>query len=123
MSVVLKYFKPVEFTKCVPTCDISDMSDSFLLRLDRMRSISGVVCKLNSAFRSSAYDKAHGRTGRGFHTKGRAVDIDCRNSVSRSRIIAACREVGLSCGISKTFIHIDDRNIDDGYSEPIAFLY
>lgn len=123
MPIDLKYFKPSEFTKCVPKCDISQMSPYFLHQLDNARAESGIVFRLNSAFRSSDYDIAHGRSGRGFHTKGRAVDVDCRNSVSRSKILAACRKFGLSCGVSKTFIHIDNRNSEDGYSEPIVFLY
>lgn len=123
MSVDLKYFKPSEFTKCVPSCDISQMSPYFLHQLDNARAECGIVFRLNSAYRSPDYDRSKGRTGKGFHTLGRAVDIDCRNSVSRSKILAACRKFGLSCGVSHTFIHIDNRCSDEGYSEPIVFLY
>lgn len=123
MSVKLRYFKPEEFSKCTPKCSMDDMNVDFLQRLDAVRAASGVVFRLNSAYRSSTYDRAKGRTGKGFHTKGRAVDIDCRDSVSRAKVIAACFEFGLSCGISSTFIHIDDRNVFDGYSQPIVFLY
>lgn len=119
----LKYFKPEEFQKCTPKCDINQMSPSFLQSLDEVRAESGIVFRLSSAYRSSEYDKAHKRSGRGFHTKGRAVDVLCRDSASRSRILAACHKFGLSCGVSKTFIHIDNRSMDDGYFEPIVFLY
>lgn len=115
----LKYFMPSEFEKCVPKCDISQMNPDFLQRLDAARSLSGIVFKLNSAFRSSEYDKSKGRTGKGFHTLGRAVDVACTDSASRLKIIAACFHCGLTCGISKRFIHIDDRDP----ANPIAFLY
>lgn len=119
----LRYFKPEEFSRCVPKCNISDMSLSFLQKLDVVRDYAGIVFKINSAYRSSDYDKSKGRSGKGFHTLGRAVDIDCRNSVSRAKIIEACLRVGLSCGVSSTFIHIDDRDVDEGYLDPIVFLY
>lgn len=123
MSVSLRYFKPEEFSKCTPHCSVDDMNVDFLQRLDAVRASCGVIFRLNSAFRSSEYDRLKGRSGKGFHTLGRAVDIDCRNSVSRGKIIAACQEFGLSCGVSSTFIHIDDRNVFDGYPDPIVFLY
>lgn len=123
MSVSLRYFKPEEFQKCTPKCSIDDMNADFLQRLDAVRASCGVIFRLNSAFRSSAYDRSKGRSGKGFHTLGRAVDIDCRNSVTRAKILAVCYEFGLSCGVSSTFIHIDDRNVYDGYPSPIVFLY
>lgn len=123
MQVDLKYFKPSEFQKCTPKCDISQMSAYFLHQLDNARAEAGIMFRLNSAYRSSDYDLAHHRSGKGFHTKGRAVDVSCRDSAFRSRIIAACRKFGLSCGVSKTFIHIDNRMAEDGYPEPIVFLY
>ena len=123
MQYSLRYFKPEEFSKCTPKCSMEDMNSDFLQKLDAVRASCGVVFRLNSAFRSPAYDKSKNRTGTGFHTKGRAVDIDCRNSVSRAKIISACVKFGLSCGVSSTFIHIDDRNVYDGYPHPIVFLY
>lgn len=123
MSVSLRYFKPEEFQKCIPKCSIDDMNVDFLQRLDAVRASCGVIFRLNSAFRSPAYDRSKGRSGKGFHTLGRAVDIDCRNSAKRAMIISACLEFGLSCGVSSTFIHVDDRNVFDGYPEPLVFLY
>lgn len=123
MSVSLRYFKPEEFQKCTPKCSIDDMNADFLKRLDAVRASCGVIFRLNSAFRSPDYDRSKGRSGKGFHTLGRAVDIDCRYSAERAKIISACLEFGLSCGVSSTFIHVDDRNVFDGYPEPLVFLY
>lgn len=115
----LRYFRPEEFIACSPSCDISDMNESFLSVLDAVRSDCRFAFRLNSAYRSPDWDKKHGRTGRGFHTLGRAVDVACTESWKRARIIEACVKRGLSCGVSSRFIHIDNRELVD----PIVFLY
>lgn len=117
--IELRYFKPVEFTACVPSCSILQMNEDFLLKLDNARHDSGTPFRLTSAFRSSEYDLSRRRSGQGFHTLGRAVDVSCRDSVTRWKIVSGCIRNGLSCGLSKDgFVHIDDR---DG--QPIVFLY
>lgn len=74
--------------------------------------------RLNSAYRSKAYELLHLRSGKSMHTKGRAVDIKCTDVISRYRIIAAASIVGLrGIGIAKTFIHLDDRDV------PCTWLY
>lgn len=113
----LTYFQPQEFWRCSPSCALSDMDERFMRLLDNARSIAGVPFVLNSAFRSSVWDISKGRSGTGYHTKGRAVDIACTDSSSRSKIVHACLSLGLSCGISRTFIHVDNR------PNQIVFLY
>lgn len=113
----LTYFRPDEFSRCSPSCSLSDMDKGFMTLLDNARSLADVPFVLNSAFRSSEWDISKGRSGTGYHTKGRAVDIACSDSSSRSRIVRACLCLGLSCGISRTFIHVDNR------PNQIVFLY
>jgi len=50
-----------------------------------------------------------GATG-SFHVQGRAVDIACNNSVTRGIILKNALAMGLSCGVYKTWIHVDDRD-------------
>lgn len=119
----VRHFSEKEFLRCSPSCTFDKMQPLFLYQLDQVRQYCGVVFVLNSAYRSPEYDKLKGRSGSGFHTKGRAVDVRCTDSASRMKIIAACKRFGLSCGIASNFIHIDNRSVEDGYSEPIAFLY
>lgn len=117
-SKVQDYFKEIEFERCVPSCKKSDMDDKFLLKLNSCRELCNTPFILNSAFRSSEWDKSKGRTGIGFHTKGRAVDIRCIDPEIRSRIVINAMSCGLNgIGISKTFIHLDDRAI------PSLWLY
>lgn len=114
--VKLKHFKPSEFCKCTPSCSIDAMDVAFLKELDTCRDVAGVPFVLLSAYRSSEHDKAKGRSGTGYHTSGRAVDVRCTNSEDRRAIIEGCLACGLTFGVYKTFIHIDNR------PRPIAFI-
>lgn len=86
------------------------MDTAFMLRLDEARALAGIPFVLNSAFRSYEYELDHGRSGSGYHTKGRAVDISCKDASSRYIIVKALIDAGFhGIGISNTFIHVDDR--------------
>lgn len=103
-------FQPAEFKRCQPSCDISDMNPDFMDRLQTARTIAACPFKINSAFRSVEYEKAHKRTGKSYHTLGRAVDIKCVDSGSRYRILESLIAAGFhGIGIDNTFIHVDDR--------------
>lgn len=115
--MTLDFFTEKEFERCSPSCSKSDMNVNFLSRLNYARFVADVPFVLNSAFRSSEYDKSKGRSGTGYHTQGRAVDIRCTSSRDRALIVWSCLNAGLSCGISKTFVHVDDR------PNQITFLY
>lgn len=90
---------------------------NFFEKLTAARSLARVPFVLNSAYRSPEYDISKGRSGKGYHTLGRAVDIACSDSSRRAAIVYGCLSVGLSVGVSKTFIHVDDRE------KQIIFLY
>lgn len=103
-----KYFKPSEFTACVPSCSIDNMNAGFLAQLDKVRELSGIPLVLNSAFRSLDWERKQGRTGSSSHCKGLAVDIRCNTSANRYKIVKAALAVGISrIGIGKTFVHLD----------------
>lgn len=113
--IKLQYFKPSEFSRCNPSCTIDAMDTVFLKELDTCRHIAGVPFVLLSAYRSSEHDKSKGRSGVGYHTSGRAVDVRCTNGEDRRAIIEGCLACGLSFGVYPSFIHIDNR------PRPIAF--
>lgn len=109
-------FSEKEFKNCVPSCSLSDMNEEFMDRLQTARTIAGCPFKLNSAFRSVAYEKSKKRTGKSMHTLGRAVDIKCVDAGSRYRIVESLIASGFNgIGIGNTFIHVDDR--------PIKFIW
>lgn len=106
------YFPSVEFERCTPKCFKCQMIDSFLIKLNSARHMAGVPFILNSAYRTSSWDKNHGRSGNGYHTKGRAVDVRCMDSETRAKIVTAAICCGLNgIGIYRTFIHLDDRSV------------
>lgn len=115
MALESKYFKEIEFERCFPVCSLSDMDPVFIGKLDSARKFAGVPFVLNCAYRSPSWDKSRGRSGSGYHTKGRAVDVSCLDSSDRFKIVRACVRFGLSVGVYRTFLHIDDRD------EPIIF--
>ena len=108
----IDYFSESEFERCVPKCKKSDMDSHFMERLNRARRLAGIPFILNSAFRTVEHEKLMNRTGNSMHTKGRAVDIRCLDGNSRAVILEALLKVGFhGIGISNTFIHVDDRQI------------
>lgn len=112
------YFSEIEFNLCTPSCDKNAMSARFLARLNSARHMAGVPFILNSAYRSPEWDKSKGRSGKGYHTLGRAVDIRCSDSLVRADIIFSAMCCGLNgIGIAKDYIHLDDRD------EPCIWLY
>lgn len=89
----LKHFESTEF-------EYPDkMNYDFLLKLDRARGIAGVPFILSSTYRDGD-SKSHG--------KGLAVDIKCRNSGNRFKIVSSLIRVGfVRIGIYDRHIHVD----------------
>lgn len=119
--VTSKYFKEAEFKRCSPSCSLQDMNQEFMNTLDNLREKAGIPIVLNSAYRSSAWDKSKGRSGKGAHTKGLAADIRCNSSATRWKIIAAAHSLGICrLGIGKTYIHVD---IDKSLTQNVIWHY
>lgn len=117
----LKYFIDEEFKRAVPSCSLSDMDEEFMIRLDECRDFAGIPFVINSAYRSVAWEKAHGRQGTSQHCKGLAVDIRCRTNAERYRIVASLLVAGFHrIGIGTNFIHVDSGYRD---SQPIIWTY
>ncbi len=70
---------------------------------------------ITSGYRTAAYDREVGGNGSGYHTKGRAVDINCWRGNGRiygSEICCALQELGWNRGIgwiAGCAVHIDTR--------------
>lgn len=116
-----RYFKELEFANCTPACSMSQMDQNLLIMLDTLRSACGFPIMLNSAFRSSEWDKSKGRSGTGPHTKGMAVDIPCWDSSRRHKILECALKMKFQgIGIAKTYIHLD---IVPRGTGPIIWVY
>ncbi len=70
---------------------------------------------ITSGYRTPAYDRTVGGSGRGYHTKGQAADINCWRGECRlhgSEICCALQELGWNHGIgwiAGCAVHIDTR--------------
>lgn len=116
-----RHFQESEFQRCTPSSSLQDMNQQTMNRFDTARDLAGIPFVINCAYRSSAWDKAKGRTGTGSHTIGRAIDIRCNTDRNRFIIIAALLKAGFTrIGIAKTYIHADDSPL---HSENVAWLY
>lgn len=111
-----KYFHDLEFLACTPSCNIAQMDKEFLVKLDALRELCGFPLVLNCAYRTPEWDKSKGRSGKSYHTLGKAVDIKCFDSRKRAAIIMNAIYCGLSVGVYSSFLHVDCRP-----SGPIVF--
>ena len=105
----LRHFTPEEF-KMGKEIVFDKMNKDFLLKLDELRERCDIVFTINSSFRDPDYNKSVKGSDNSYHLLGRAVDVKCLYSTDRAIILKNALNMGLSCGIYKTWIHIDDRD-------------
>ena len=86
------------------------MDADLLDRLDVLRELVNSPLHITSSFRSESYNKSVGGSTRSQHLKGRAVDLSCNSSTLRAKIVKNALDLGLTCGVAKTFVHIDNRD-------------
>lgn len=105
------FFTEEEFNKLTPSCSLSDMDEGFMRRLDSARQVSGLPFCLSCAFRPVEWELKKGRSGKSWHTKGKAVDIKCSDSEKRFKIVDALMLSGIrGIIVYPTFIHADLRD-------------
>jgi len=105
----MKYFKLDEFDSPDLLGSGSKMKEATLLLLDKTRELAGIPFIITSGFRTIEHNQKVGGVDSSSHTKGYAVDIRCRNSSDRFKIINSALEVGFDrIGISGLFIHLDN---------------
>lgn len=118
-----KYFSNTDFSSATPTCQLEDMDEDFMHRLDTARGLAGIPFIVSSAYRTVEYEKSKGRDGTSAHTKGLAVDLKADHSRERFLIIRSLLKAGFQrIGSGEDFIHVDfdqakDRNVMWHYYE------
>lgn len=105
---MLRYFDKEEFVMGKEIV-FDKMDSDFLYMLDELRELAGIPMFITSSYRSPEYNAKVGGAKRSMHLKGRAVDISCRNSTDRAIIVFYALQLGMTCGINKSFVHIDNR--------------
>lgn len=111
----LKYFSPEEF-KMGKEIVFDKMDTIFLRQLDNLRELVGEPLIINSSYRSRLYNKAVGGSENSLHLKGKAVDIRCNNGTLRAKIIKNALNLGLSCGVYNSWVHVDGRRLQIVYN-------
>jgi len=116
----MKYFTEKEF-KCQEETCFEKMNKSLIEMLDVAREVAGVPFKINSSWRSKAWNDMIGGSRNSSHMRGNAVDIACTSSQNRLLIVEALLTAGFTrIGIANTFIHCD---IDEALPQNVIFLY
>ena len=119
----LKYFKLSEFDSPDEPNSGSKMDKKFLEKLDYARHNAGIPFKINSGYRSEAWNQRIGGRVGSSHTGdvGRAADIAYNGSRDRYIIVKSLMEVGITrIGIGKSFIHCD---VDKQKDKDVIWLY
>ena len=108
----LEFFSPHEFIMGgKPVFD--KMNADFLIKIDQLRRVLGKPINILSSYRDPVYNKKIGGVKRSFHLLGRAVDIKCLTSQYRAKVIKHALNLGLTVGVMRTALHIDNRNVED----------
>lgn len=105
----MKYFKISEFDSPDVPGSGRKMKSSTLELLEATREKAGIPFVITSGYRTRLHNQRVGGVHSSSHTKGYAVDIRCKNSKDRFKIIEAALEVGFNrIGVSGNFIHLDN---------------
>lgn len=114
------YFKETEF-KMGKEIVYKYMRRDFLNKLEMLRELLGLPIVITSSYRTKEYCLAEGikYSPGSQHNFGNAVDIDLMRYTGeeRRKLISLAIALGLTVGVAKTFIHLDNR------TEPTVFGY
>ena len=114
----MKHFRLEEFN-CTHTNKCA-MDSAFLEKLDELREICGFPFRITSGYRDETHpsEVVKAAPGTGYHCQGRAADIAVSNGVERMNIVHEALKMGFSIGVSRTFIHVDNRD-----TTPVLWTY
>jgi zinc D-Ala-D-Ala carboxypeptidase len=118
----MRYFNISEFdSPDLPSSGLN-MDPQFLGLLDQMREDAGIPFKINSGYRTLAYNATlKESTPNSAHTRGLAADIAAPTGRDKWLIVDAAVKSGIKrIGIGKTFVHID---MDGTLPSPTIWLY
>ena len=100
--------KAMEMFKYFKDSEIIGLDPGLVQMLDRAREYAEIPFVITSGYRSPEYETGKNRNPKGPHTTGRAVDLRCRNSNERFKILQALFYTGFTrIGDEKDHIHAD----------------
>ena len=116
-----KYFTYGEFDSPDLKGSGKNISDILINMLDIVRKKYGKSVVINSGYRTPEHNAKVGGASGSSHLKGLAVDIACKNSTDRFKLINILLQVGFKrIGMGSTFIHVD---IDKDKSQNVLWTY
>ena len=104
----MRYFDKEEF-RMGNEIVFDEMQKELLQLLDDLRDLVNEPLHINSSYRSLEYNQSIGGSKNSQHLIGNAVDLHCTNGLLRMKIVENALALGLTCGVAKTFVHIDNR--------------
>ena len=105
----MRYFKTKEFDSPDKKGSGSMMDSDTLEMVDETRHRAEIPFKITSGYRTRKHNALVGGVNGSSHTKGLAVDISCKGSAQRFKIIYYALKVGFTrIGVSGNFIHLDN---------------
>lgn len=103
-----EHFKPEEFASPDEPGSGMKMQFDFIRALESMRERAKVPFKINSGYRSKAHNAAVGGEANSAHLRGWAVDIACKDTPTRWKLIDAAWYEGITrIGVYPTWVHVD----------------
>ena len=120
MGDITKNFSFCEFACKCGKCNFVDgyqIDQNLIKKLQVVRDGFGKAMHITSALRCPEHNRSVGGSVNSYHLLGRACDVSCASSRDRHLLCKLALAQGLTVGINKNFIHIDNRDI------PIIFLY
>ncbi|MDE6777617.1 MAG: DUF882 domain-containing protein [Oscillospiraceae bacterium] len=105
-----KNFKVKEFA-CKDGSDTVYIDNQLVWYLQKIRDNYGKAVVINSAYRTSSYNKKVGGATNSYHIKGMAADIRI-SGVSPKTLAAYAKSIGIKgVGTYSSFVHIDTRTV------------
>lgn len=112
------HFDPsVDTRMACACCGKMELQEMFMRKVVEARIATAMPWVVTSGYRCPAHNNNVSSTGlTGPHTTGRALDIAAHSSEARLKIMEACQALGMRrFGIARTFIHIDDLTLAEGF--------
>lgn len=117
--ITSRFFSDKELAcKCNCGKGLQDMDQSFINRLDMLRTSVGTPLVITSGMRCNNWNQKCKGQPKSQHLIGKAVDIACAEADKRWKLVTCATSLGLSCGIDGSFVHVDSRD-----SVKVMFLY
>lgn len=110
MPATSKYFSVKELS-CQCGCGLYNMNEKFLARIDKFREAFAHPILNPGGCRCPKWNRQVGGVSSSKHLTGEALDIPCRDSLVRGRLLELAVKQGfLGIGIGKILVHIDGRD-------------